>query len=293
MESYHGLIVTARDALILLEASELELIPVSTRRLTDFERARLVKNGAVFVWNENDSKMKRWTDGRTWSASRVNGAFLTYREMDSSAKKTLTIKGSGLIKQSFSVINKFGDKYHVISYVDSEFSINENLARPSMDPRFANVVINRDNYPAQLFDNSENRFVECTHKRKAVEDNGPSRKQVAIAPRSTTSGVIAIAPAPAPAPASMPATVPTPKPTTFLPLGITSRQSSSPSSPLLSSRRSSFSDSPSTPSTRSSSVISLVLPPLKLLTSDTKPAAPYCHLSEDARLLTTLDKSFM
>lgn len=26
--------------------------------------------------------MKRWTDGKSWSASRVSGSFLTYREME-------------------------------------------------------------------------------------------------------------------------------------------------------------------------------------------------------------------
>ena len=30
--------------------------------------------------------MRRWTDGKSWSASRVSGSFLTYREMDTSKR---------------------------------------------------------------------------------------------------------------------------------------------------------------------------------------------------------------
>ncbi|CAJ0755022.1 1821_t:CDS:2 [Entrophospora sp. SA101] len=29
--------------------------------------------------------MRRWTDGKSWSASRINGSFLTYRELESSS----------------------------------------------------------------------------------------------------------------------------------------------------------------------------------------------------------------
>lgn len=33
-------------------------------------------SGAVFVFGEEESGMKRWTDGRLWSPSRISGNFL-------------------------------------------------------------------------------------------------------------------------------------------------------------------------------------------------------------------------
>ncbi|ODQ61272.1 hypothetical protein WICANDRAFT_29124, partial [Wickerhamomyces anomalus NRRL Y-366-8] len=81
MESYNGAVLSPNDALILLEAARQRLIPKITRRLKDHER-QLIKPGSIFIWDEKEAKMRRWTDGRSWSASRVTGAFLTYREME-------------------------------------------------------------------------------------------------------------------------------------------------------------------------------------------------------------------
>ncbi|KAJ6151044.1 hypothetical protein N7470_007638 [Penicillium chermesinum] len=38
--------------------------------------------GSVFIYEENSSGIKRWTDGVTWSPSRILGNFLVYRELD-------------------------------------------------------------------------------------------------------------------------------------------------------------------------------------------------------------------
>lgn len=91
--TYIGLIKTPADAVILLSACDLptpatpmpqEFIPPRriTRRLLDDERAVLIDSGSVFVWDEGEAGMRRWTDGRCWSASRVSGSFLTYRELE-------------------------------------------------------------------------------------------------------------------------------------------------------------------------------------------------------------------
>lgn len=91
--TYVGLIKTPADAVILLAACDLptpttkvpqEFIPPRriTRRLLDDERAMLIDSGSVFVWDESEAGMRRWTDGRCWSASRVSGSFLTYRELE-------------------------------------------------------------------------------------------------------------------------------------------------------------------------------------------------------------------
>lgn len=42
----------------------------------------LIRSGCVFIYEENASGIKRWTDGVTWSPSRILGNFLVYRELD-------------------------------------------------------------------------------------------------------------------------------------------------------------------------------------------------------------------
>ena len=52
------------------------------RRPHDRERNSLIRSGCVFIYEENASGIKRWTDGVTWSPSRILGNFLVYRELD-------------------------------------------------------------------------------------------------------------------------------------------------------------------------------------------------------------------
>ncbi|KAF7363684.1 hypothetical protein MSAN_01026000 [Mycena sanguinolenta] len=53
-----------------------------TRRLDETERATLIQSGAVFVWVEEEhaAGLKRWTDGRVWSQSRMREPYLFYDE---------------------------------------------------------------------------------------------------------------------------------------------------------------------------------------------------------------------
>ena len=81
METYHGHVRTPTDAIILFEACRIGSLPRVQRRLSEKER-QSIKSGSVFVWDEREAGMRRWTDGKSWSASRVSGSFLTYREME-------------------------------------------------------------------------------------------------------------------------------------------------------------------------------------------------------------------
>lgn len=76
-----GWIETTGDALLILEAARRGLIPRVTRRLVDAER-KMITSGSVFVFDEDESGIKRWTDGFFWSPSRILGNFLLYRETD-------------------------------------------------------------------------------------------------------------------------------------------------------------------------------------------------------------------
>ncbi|AET39535.1 Mit1p Ecym_4496 [Eremothecium cymbalariae DBVPG len=80
--SYHGYIETNADALLLAQAVlDGKLNPVS-RRPYEIERPQLIVSGNVFVFIEEKSGIKRWTDGVSWSPSRIMGKFLVYRELD-------------------------------------------------------------------------------------------------------------------------------------------------------------------------------------------------------------------
>ncbi|ORY33026.1 Gti1/Pac2 family-domain-containing protein [Naematelia encephala] len=72
------------DAIHILEAVRLGLVPRVTRRLTGHERS-MIRPGTVWVWEEEETNMRRWTDGRRWGASRVGGGgFLVYTESSDS-----------------------------------------------------------------------------------------------------------------------------------------------------------------------------------------------------------------
>ncbi|PLB49446.1 gluconate transport-inducing protein [Aspergillus steynii IBT 23096] len=80
--TYYGYVATTQDALILFEACLTGVLHHVPRRPHDRERAQLVRSGTVFIYEENSSGIKRWTDGVTWSPSRILGNFLVYRELE-------------------------------------------------------------------------------------------------------------------------------------------------------------------------------------------------------------------
>lgn len=80
--TYTGYVATTHDALILFEACLTGVLHHVPRRPHDRERSHLVRSGSVFIYEENSSGIKRWTDGVTWSPSRILGNFLVYRELD-------------------------------------------------------------------------------------------------------------------------------------------------------------------------------------------------------------------
>ena len=110
--------------------------------------------------------MRRWTDGKTWSASRVCGSFLMYKErikpMASSSEDEeeggLHIRSRtshwgggagapGLMKQSLSITTIDGQKLHLISYLAKSPSANEGLRTPSSDPSLRDLFIPPNMYP--------------------------------------------------------------------------------------------------------------------------------------------------
>ncbi len=72
---FRGYIESTLDSLLVFEAARRGMIPRVTRRLIERERG-MVQSGAVFVFDEHESGIKRWTDGLVWSPSRILGNFL-------------------------------------------------------------------------------------------------------------------------------------------------------------------------------------------------------------------------
>ncbi|KAH6668154.1 camp-independent regulatory protein pac2 [Plectosphaerella plurivora] len=175
METYHGYVRTPADAIKLFEACRLGLLPRVQRRLSEKER-QSIRSGSVFVWDEREAGMRRWTDGKSWSASRVSGSFLTYREMEGKrgsgfggnrrgATKTpdsgrgsdedqdngepegYRYKADGLMKQSFSITTQAGQHLHLISYYSRPHPGAPEPQQPSTDPSLRHITPLKGMYP--------------------------------------------------------------------------------------------------------------------------------------------------
>ncbi|KAG0379373.1 hypothetical protein BGX24_000717 [Mortierella sp. AD032] len=173
METFFGLIKTPIDALIIFEGntstnrfSSLFYVNLSTiyqntacrlgvaarvhRRLSDIER-QSVRSGSVYCFDEREAGMRRWTDGKSWSPSRVTGSFLTYRELDEaqgSYNGKYSYRQNGLLKQSFSITTADNQKLHLISYYTTDDVSAERLRNtPSTDPQLSKIVIPKGLYP--------------------------------------------------------------------------------------------------------------------------------------------------
>ncbi|KAM0717836.1 hypothetical protein Q7P37_006168 [Cladosporium fusiforme] len=171
METYNGHVRTPADAIILFEACRIGLLPRVQRRLSEKER-QSIKSGSVFVWDEREAGMRRWTDGKSWSASRVSGSFLTYREMEgkrggSSFDKTASreapqpsneqdsdggpdgyrYKPDGLMKQSFSITTNNSQHLHLISYYSRSSQQSQHLMQPTNDPQLRHIRPEKGMYP--------------------------------------------------------------------------------------------------------------------------------------------------
>ncbi|KAL1923916.1 uncharacterized protein VTP21DRAFT_6951 [Calcarisporiella thermophila] len=163
METFYGHVKTPHDALLLFEACRQGVFRRVQRRLSDKERDA-IRSGAVFVWDEKEAGMRRWTDGRNWSPSRVSGSFLSYRELehrrrdsritttsihsgddtDVETRRSFIYRPDGLVKQSYSITTADNRRLHLIGYY-----YKRDLHRfktPSVDERLKDIVIEKGYY---------------------------------------------------------------------------------------------------------------------------------------------------
>ncbi|RKP06310.1 Gti1/Pac2 family-domain-containing protein, partial [Thamnocephalis sphaerospora] len=145
MEGYYGFVDSVYDALILFEAFCAKKIPRVTRRLTREERDR-IRSGSVFLWDEDEASILRWTDGRRWSSSRPCGNFIVYDELDAFGSNYPILRG-GLIKRALSINTADGRRMHLVSYYTASDVESGRLTVPRTDPNLANIRIREQIYP--------------------------------------------------------------------------------------------------------------------------------------------------
>ena len=134
--------------------------------------------------------MRRWTDGKSWSASRVSGSFLTYREMEGKrggngfapiaatrpgrtpestrgSDSDLELAGEdgpdgyrykpdGLMKQSFSITTSTGNHLHLISYYARSHPTAQALVQPTNDPGLRHIRPAKGMYPESTVHEQQN-----------------------------------------------------------------------------------------------------------------------------------------
>ncbi|KAJ7905807.1 Gti1/Pac2 family-domain-containing protein [Mycena olivaceomarginata] len=193
----------AHDAHVVFEATRQGFLLPITRRLDEQERATLIQSGAVFVWAEDSPGLKRWTDGRLWSQSRMREPYLfydekltdgsdspgqsfqTYRFVDASGvsrggssssavshqERSTTIH-RGLVKQAYSAWvavhpNSMPRKWHITAYF--RYDDLPHIPTVDQDPCLRKIIV-----PAGLYRSGKMRNEEDSYNPSPASYPHPS-----------------------------------------------------------------------------------------------------------------------
>lgn len=173
--TYTGYIATSKDALIIFQAVlSGYLIPVH-RRPSESERAELIKSGNVFVFIEETSGIKRWTDGTSWSPSRILGRFLIYRELSKNTSSASSSTSSSTLKDNTNQNNNSntnsgrGSPNQTGKILDSKTDVKEN------DPFTPSSSTKTNNYPITAYAMAGGKeIISDINKRKRGRDEDSS-----------------------------------------------------------------------------------------------------------------------
>lgn len=148
-ESIFGVINSEEECLKIIDMCRMGALPRVKSRLSDAER-NSIRPGSIYVYEEEESKISRWTDSKVWSSSKIYGRCLIYYELDTPHDDTIETlkyngnldsiismgreiislgshdkrkkKKNGLIKLSTSL--RYQEKtYHLLSYYTETFAI--------------------------------------------------------------------------------------------------------------------------------------------------------------------------
>ncbi|KAJ3357889.1 hypothetical protein GGF32_000838 [Allomyces javanicus] len=180
LETYYGHIETTHDVLLVVEATRRGLLPRITRRLSERQRQQ-IRVGSVFVWREHEAGIKRWTDGRPWTPSRMHGSFMVYRECARRAAPAVAANGDavdapvsaktavkdGLVKKTVTVHMTTGAVFHVVCYTNDDAADEDGrmLLSPTTDVFFVtNAVapVPYSLYPRVVSHNTFGKYVPVT-----------------------------------------------------------------------------------------------------------------------------------
>ncbi|ELA46187.1 hypothetical protein VCUG_02323 [Vavraia culicis subsp. floridensis] len=140
MKFIRGYIHSYNEASLIVHAVRLGIIEPIKERLSNADREN-IKSGCIFVFIEDDSGIKRWTDGKIWSPSKILGHFLLYKEVPKHLSKSAIKKRNAnavkrervisihtqmqndefsLFKKTISIKHET-KSYHIISYFQPIF----------------------------------------------------------------------------------------------------------------------------------------------------------------------------
>lgn len=173
--TYQGYIANTKDALLVIQAALNEQLPTVPRRPHDKERASLITSGNVFVFIEERSGVKRWTDGVSWSPSRILGRFLIYRELDRSGTSKDKKKKKDSKKKQLEIRQKTNLK------PNDSFSLQ--LSTPSSQQQPQSLQ-NSPTYPKSISgeaeDQSNRALVGSLVTSYAFKDHGLVKKTLSL-----------------------------------------------------------------------------------------------------------------
>ncbi|KAI5151410.1 Gti1/Pac2 family transcription factor [Enteropsectra breve] len=181
MKKIHGYINNYEEAVMVVHAARIGTLDLTIARLNAEERER-IESGDIFIFIENDHGMKRWTDGRIWSPSKICGEFLIYQEVPRHLSKNSIKKRKEIEKVMEGVdivsrqrmrddtvdratmhkktvcIRYENDNYHIIAYYRPIFASHSLIDVPY----FKKLTLALNTYP-QLRENESLRNERATN----------------------------------------------------------------------------------------------------------------------------------
>ncbi|KAJ9050753.1 Gluconate transport-inducing protein [Entomophthora muscae] len=115
MSSYTGPVNDVTEAFMLLEAASRGHLRTFKARLSTADRS-CIGDGTTIIFDEKETGMTRWIDGKSWSPSRFRDGFFVYQEAPSKSSPDSFDKKLGLHKKAISAVAPNGRHLHLINY---------------------------------------------------------------------------------------------------------------------------------------------------------------------------------
>ncbi|EJW01884.1 hypothetical protein EDEG_03638 [Edhazardia aedis USNM 41457] len=144
IKNFNVYINTQEEAILIAHAFRLNLFHLSTERLDQKNREK-IRNGDVFCFIENE-QLRRWTDGKIWSPSKIVGYFLQYKEVPRHLSKN-AIKKKKSYCENYNYSKDIKNRKSNLFY---DYKINRNITNKN---------------PAQLIRSKDNVFAKNQNQK--------------------------------------------------------------------------------------------------------------------------------